>query len=57
MPRNHLELVTLGYVDDVDHGLVDSLADPLGLSGIDGLREVDSYQWHGTLLDVERQIA
>jgi hypothetical protein len=57
MPRNHLELVTVGYVDDVDHGLVDSLADPLRPVGIDGLREIDSYQWHGALLDVERRIA
>src|SRR6516162_252428 len=49
MARNHLELVILGYVDDVGHGLVDGLADLLRPIGIDGLREVDSYQWHGTL--------
>src|SRR5215469_11801690 len=47
MARDHLELITLGYIDDIHHGLVDSLADLLRPIGIDGLREVDSYQWHG----------
>jgi hypothetical protein len=47
MIGDDLKAVAFGYVQNLDHGVIDDFSDGLSIFGRLALREVDSGEWHG----------